>query len=136
VHHQLVVQQLAEDGSRDWVVERVDVHTGARSVVARSAERDLVPFAWPDGTILVNDPGRGKVRVVGRGLQWHVPFEGGVLWARVTSRDGHWIGALWSAPGRLPEATVIDARTGRSYPIRLEQGDARVEIIGVLGGAS
>lgn len=130
----IVAQQLDAGPPRRWVVERVDSYTGARTVLASSVHRDLVPFVWPGGRVMVN-PERGSgPLVLGSSIALRAPA-GATLWLRSTSPDGAWLAGLWTRPSGLPAAVQVRVSDGAVVPIPQREG-RRVEVLGFVGGGA
>jgi hypothetical protein len=131
----LIVQQLDPGPPRQWVVERVDLATGQRRSVTSSRYLDLVPYAWPDGSILFNPPDRRGPRMLSSAVKVDKLDGPGVLWLRVTSPDRSWIVGSWSVPGVLPVGVIVRTSDGTVVPVPRRE-DHRVDVLGVVGGAS
>lgn len=134
----VVVQQLDPGPPRRWVVEQVSLASGVRRLLASSPHRDMVPYAWPDGGVLVNPADRRGPRVVSSsisGIQLGGLAGSGVLWLRATSTDRAWITGSWAVPGSLPVGVVVRASDGRVLTVPSQEGH-RVDVLGVVGGAS
>jgi hypothetical protein len=130
----LVAQQLDAGPPRRWVVERIEVSSGTRTVLASNVHRDLVPFVWPGGGVLIHpERGRGP-EVLGTTLALKSPA-GATLWLRSTSADGAWLAGLWMRPSALPVAVEVRASDGALVPIPQREGH-RVEVVGFVGGGA
>ncbi len=130
----LVVQQLDPGGSRGWVAEQVDLHSGAVRALTAPQKLDLMPHAWPGGAVLVHAGADRASVVLGPSSSVRSRVAGGPLWIRSQSIDGAWLAGLRMIPGRLPEAVVV--RAGDTRVVQLPRSErARVDIAGFAGGA-
>jgi len=115
-----------------WVIDAVDLASGARRRLLRSPVQHLAPHAWPGGE-LAFDAGRGLSLLRGGGRQ---PLGSGVDVVRALSPDGR-LAALWHYPPETvnPEVAILDA-TGRVITRVAPPDDAtRLEIVGFTGSA-
>jgi hypothetical protein len=128
----LVVQQ-ADPAQRTNVLERVDVKTGARTVLATAGDRDLVPFVLPTGGVAFTPEGGIRSRTIGAGPE--IPLAAGAFfWGRASSDGGGFVTGLVVPPRSLPSPVVVSMATGAVTPLVVPP-DARVEIAGFVGGA-
>jgi hypothetical protein len=128
----LVVQQL-DPSSRTNVLERVDVATGARAVLATVGDRDLVPFVLPTGGVTFTPEGATRTRTIGAGPE--IPLApGAFFWGRASSEGGGFVTGLVVSPRALPSPVVVSMATGAVTPLVVPP-DVRVEVAGFAGGA-
>lgn len=130
----VILQQLDPGPPRRWVVEHVDASTGKRSVLAASQHRDMVPYAWPDGGVLVNPSERRGPALLRSNVKVQKLDGPGVFWLRGTSPDQAWVTGSWSVPGSLPIGVVVRASDGATLRVPAREGH-RVDVLGVKGGA-
>jgi hypothetical protein len=131
----IVAQQLDDGPPRQWVVQHVSLDTGARRTLAASTHRDLVPYVFPDGAVLVNPADRRGPRMLPSSLGVKGLDGPGVMWLRTTSPDRAWVTGTWAVPGTLPVGIVVRASDGKVLRVPSVEGH-RVDVIGVVGGAS
>jgi dipeptidyl aminopeptidase/acylaminoacyl peptidase len=131
----IVAQQLDDGPPRQWVVQHVSLDTGARRTLASSTHRDLVPYVFPDGAVLVNPPDRRGPSMLSSPIGVKGLGGPGVMWLRTTSPDRNWITGTWAVPGTLPVGIVVRASDGKVLRVPSVEGH-RVDVIGVVGGAS
>lgn len=123
----LVFQERDEADSHLWVIDQLDLSTGARSRLATGPNPTLSPYALPDGRILYN-PDTGGLRVLGhKGAI--APLGPGV--DVVEAEQGGWIAARHTASGQLPQAFVLDVATGRAAALAAPPG-TRVAVAGFM----
>lgn len=133
----VVFQERDERDSRTWVIDRLDLATGARTRLAASSSMSLAPSVWPGGGVAYAPDSRGGLALIGREMKpIHAPTGDGVDQVQALSRDGAWVAALHTRPGELPVAFAIEAATGRALAWPTAAG-ARVAIAGFVadGGA-
>lgn len=128
----VVVQQL-DPAQRRNVLERVDVKSGVRTVLADARERDLVPFVLPTGGVSFTPEGASRSRVLGPGPEIPLPL-GGFFWGRASSPDGGFVAGLVVPERAPPEPVIVSMATGAVTPLAAPP-NARVEIAGFAGGA-
>lgn len=129
----LVFTARDERSSETWVVDRLDLTTGARTRIARGLRMALVPHAWPGGQVAFNpngDRGLTLLQKNGRMLPLR-PLGDGVDVVRGLSPDARWAALLHTLPSELPVPFALSVETGQPIPIAAPQG-MRVEIAGVL----
>ena len=128
----LVFQERDERDARTWVVDRMDLATGARTRLATSSRMSLAPSVWPGGGVAYAPDSRGGLTLMGREMKAiRAPTGDGVDQVQAASRDGVWVAALHTRPGELPVAFAIEASTGRSLALPSSAG-ARVAIAGFV----
>jgi hypothetical protein len=133
----VVFQERDERDSRTWVIDRMDLATGARTRLAASSSMSLAPSVWPGGGVAYAPDSRGGLTLIGREMKpIHAPAGDGVDQVQALSRDGAWVAALHTRPGELPVAFAIEAASGRTLALPNAAG-ARVAIAGFVaeGGA-
>jgi hypothetical protein len=119
----LVYQTRHPTDPRRWVVERVDLASGARTTVTESAASNLVPFIYPSGRI--------EVAGAGSSVDWIRAVSG----PSKSDPAARWLAALRLRPGELPHPHVIDARDGTSIPVPFPPGE-RATVAGFKGASS
>ncbi|MEP7120209.1 MAG: hypothetical protein ABJE95_04825 [Byssovorax sp.] len=128
----VVLQERDERDARTWVVDRLDLATGARTRLATSSSMSLAPSVWPGGGVAYAPDSRGGLTLIGREMKpIHAPTGDGVDQVQALSRDGAWVAALHTRPGELPIAFAIEAATGRTLALPTSTG-ARVAIAGFV----
>jgi len=115
------------DGS-GWLIERLDLESGARKELARADGMWVTPSVWPAGGVLVND-GRGATPLSGVGPMR--PLGPGFDEVRAVSEDGRFVALLHRAPADFARAFVTSAGGERVLGVPAPAG-ARVEVLGVL----
>jgi len=126
-----------ETDSRRWVVDRVDLVSGARTRIHESASMSLAPHAWPGGGVALNPDGRSGLALLGTTLDVRHPLGGGVDLALAESAGGAYVAFLHTLPSRLPVPFTVDTATGEASRIATPDG-TRVTIAGFVpdaGGA-
>jgi hypothetical protein len=119
-----------EERSDRWVVDVVELASGARRRVHSSSSQVLAPRFWPGHTLAIAGEARG-LELLGVGPR--LPVSGGVVVVRATGSSG---AAAWlHLPGRaLPDVLLLDGdgrlRTRVEAPPR-----THLEIVGFVGGA-
>jgi hypothetical protein len=131
----VVFQERDEQDSRMWTVDRLDLATGARTRLHRSASMSLAPFAWPGGGVALSPNGRGGLSLLGAGRLDPAPLGEGVDMVRAASAGGAWVAALHTVAGRLPVPFAVDTRTGAAAALAAPPG-VRVEIAGFVNGGA
>lgn len=114
------------DGT-SWTVDRVDLVTGARTLVTRVGGMWATPHALPGGELLVND-GRGGTLLGGGPLDR--PLGAGFDVVEAVSTDGHHAGLSHRRPGTLPEPYLVELQTGAVTALAVPRS-ARARVIGV-----
>jgi hypothetical protein len=128
----VVFQERDERDSRTWVVDRMDLATGARTRLAASSSMSLAPSVWPGGGVAYAPDSRGGLALIGREMKpIHAPTGDGVDQVQAISREGAWVAALHTRPGELPIAFAIESSTGRTLALPTAAG-ARVAIAGFV----
>jgi hypothetical protein len=131
----MVMQERDEHDARAWVIDRVDLATGARTRLHRSASASLAPFAWPGGGIALSESGRGLSLQGGTRPLAAAPLGDGVDVVRDVSTDGAWVAALHTVAGQLPVPFAVDTRTGAAAALPAP-GGVRIEIAGFVSGGA
>jgi len=132
----VVFQERDEQDRSVWTVDRVDLATGARTRLHRSASMSLAPFAWPGGGVALSTNGRAGLALLGgAGRLQPAPLGEGVDFVRAASAGGAWVAALHPVAGRLPVPFAVDTRTGAAAALAAPPG-ARVEIAGFVNGGA
>jgi hypothetical protein len=133
----VVFQERDERDARAWVVDRIDLATGARTRLATSSSMSLAPSVWPGGGVAYAPDSRGGLTLIGREMKAiHAPTGDGVDQVQALSPGGAWVAALHTRPGELPVAFTIEAASGRTLALPNAPG-ARVAIAGfVTDGAA
>jgi hypothetical protein len=133
----VVFQERDERDARTWVIDRMNLATGARTRLAASNSMSLAPSVWPGGGVAYAPDSRGGLTLIGREMKAiHAPTGDGVDQVQAISREGAWVAALHTRPGELPVAFAIESVTGRTLALP-SAADARVAIAGfVAEGAS
>ncbi len=128
----VVFEERDERDSRTWVVDRIDLATGARTRLAASSNLALAPSVWPGGGVAYSPDSRGGLALIGREMKAiHAPTGDGIDQVQATSRDDAWVAALHTRPGELPVAFAIEASTGHTLALPTTAG-ARVAIAGFV----
>ena len=126
----VVFQERDERDSRTWVIDRMDLATGARTRLAASSNLALAPSVWPGGGVAYSPDSRGGITLIGRKMKAiHAPTGEGIDQVQATSREGAWVAALHTRPGELPVAFAIESSTGRTLALPTTAG-VRVAIAG------
>lgn len=131
----IVMQERDEHDARAWVIERVDLTTGARTRLYRSSSASMAPFAWPGGGVGLSERGRGLSLLGGARPLAAAPLGDGVDLVRAISADGAWVAALHTVAGRLPVPFAVDTRTGAAAALPAPSG-VRIEIAGFVAGGA
>jgi hypothetical protein len=129
----LVVQQ-ARDGSGRGAphIERVDLATGARTVLFEGGGADLVPLAMPGGRVLFSPDRAGPPSVLGGGAAPQLPLRDGFFWPKVASVDGAHVAGLIVRRGELPEPVLLRVADGAVVRLGTIEG-ARMDVAGLAG---
>lgn len=118
--------------SAGWVVERLDLQSGARTPVARSSRMALVPHVWPGAGVVLNPPGApGLTKVMGGGAAVTRPLGAGIDSVRVFNADDTWALVSHQVPGKLPQPFALDTTTGQIGNIAVASGK-RADIAGFV----
>lgn len=122
-----VIFQTRDEARRDlWVIDRVDVRTGARERLVTAAVQHLAPFAWPGGDVAY-DAGRGLALLRG-GLR--APAGAGPDVVRAVAADGRRAAAWHYRPGEQhPDVLILDAAARLVERIPAPRA-TRLEIVG------
>ncbi len=131
-HGAVVAQQIEPGSPARWHVERIDILSGQRSVLATGSHADLMPFAWPAGALLYHPDAARTPSLLGAARSLRADL--GPIWARDTSRDGAWVAALGIHSGALPRPIAIRVQDAVVEALPAAAGE-RVEIAGFLGSA-
>lgn len=129
----LLFTERDERSSQQWVVDRMDVTTGARTRLVVGQRMALVPHALPGGRVAFNPEGDKGLTLLlpnGRVLPLR-PLGDGVDVMRGLSHDGQYAALLHTAPGQLAVPFVVALGTGRAVPVTVPKG-MRVDIAGVV----
>jgi hypothetical protein len=126
-----VFQERDEQNSRLWVVDRVDLKSGARTRLATGSNPTLSPYVLADGRVLYNPDAQGLTILGTAGTL--APLGPGV--DVVQAEQGGFIAALHTAPGQLPSAFALDVTSGVATRIATPSG-ARIVIAGFMPGGS
>jgi hypothetical protein len=128
----VVFEERDERDSRTWVVDRMDLATGARTRLATSQNLALAPSVWPGGGVAYSPDSRGGLTLLGREMKAiHAPTGDGIDQVQATSPGGAWVAALHTRPGELPVAFAIEASTGRTLALPTAPG-VRAAIAGFV----
>lgn len=128
----VVFQERDERDSGTWVVDRMDLATGARTRLASSKSMSLSPSVWPGGGVAYAPDSRGGLTLIGRDMKpIHGPTGDGVDQVQAVSKEGAWVAALHTRPGQLPIAFAIESSVGRTLALAAPAG-ARVAIAGFV----
>jgi hypothetical protein len=131
----VVFQERDERDSGTWVVDRMNLATGARTRLAFSKSMSLSPSVWPGGGVAYAPDSRGGLTLIGRDMKpIHGPTGDGVDQVQAVSpvsSEGAWVAALHTRPGQLPIAFAIESSTGRTLALTAPAG-ARVAIAGFV----
>lgn len=103
----LVLRERDEHDQGLWVVDEVDLATGARSRLFEDRAFALAPHVWPDGAVAVN-PARGGLSLLGTDERPNRPPGIGVDGVRAISADDRFVVLQRSAPSKLPVAWLLD----------------------------
>jgi hypothetical protein len=114
-----------------YVIERVDLASGLRTELHRGSSPGAVPFALPNGDVLVSlDPAKGPGTLFGPPL----PLGQGVAEPAGLSSDGAFLTGIERVPGRLGRPFVLDLTRGAARFVDVPI-DRRVTVAGFFGGA-
>lgn len=101
-----------------WVVDRIDLASGAITQLAEGPRMALVAHVWPGGRVVWNPGGDRGLAVLGRGEAGVMrPLGDGVDVVRALSGDGRWAALEHTLPSQLSVPFVLRVETGQ--PIRL-----------------
>jgi hypothetical protein len=115
----------------EWVVERLDLSTLARSTLARAPLMALAAHAWPGGKLAVNLKGDQGLSVLGADAVAGAPFGPGVDFLHAFTRDGRFVAGLHTTPSALPRPFVLRTSTGEPLLLATVPG-ARVDVAGFV----
>lgn len=120
------------DASR-WVVERLDVDTGATTTLASAADEAPIPFALEGGPVLVQSRVlRARARTLAPSALSPLPGAATATprFATRARRDGSWISisTVGGRDARFDRTTLYASRSGRE--IDLSSNDERIELVG------
>jgi hypothetical protein len=132
--HAVVFADRHESDRSRFVVDRIDLATGARDRLHEDESSTLAPQIWPDGSLaLTRDPqkplerfdlGRGVRAARARGLPRGV--------GRVNAVEpGKAVAVTTSEAGALPIVSVVDPLTGKSATLAVPAGH-RATVAGFL----
>jgi len=128
----VVFEERDERDSQTWVVDRLDLASGARTRLAAANSISLAPSVWPGGGVAYTPDSRSGITLIGRQIKAiRAPTRDGVDQVQAVSADGAWVAALHTRPGQLPIAFAIEAATGRTLALPAAK-DARVAIAGFV----
>ena len=128
----VVFEERDERDSRAWVVDRIDLASGARTRLATANSMSLAPSVWPGGGVAYSPDSRSGLTLIGRPMKGiRAPTREGVDQVQAISEGGAWVAALHTRPEQLPLAFVIEASTGRALALP-SAADARVAIAGFV----
>ena len=128
----VVFEERDERDSRTWVVDRIDLASGARTRLAAASSMSLAPSVWPGGGVAYSPDGRSGLTLIDRKMKViHAPTGDGVDQVQAISADGAWVAALHTRPGELPVAFAIESATGRTLALPSAAG-ANVAIAGFV----
>jgi hypothetical protein len=126
----IVFAERDEARSDRWVVDRVDLVSGARTRLHTSPSQHLAPHVWPGGAIAIagDDGGLHLLGAAGR-----APAGAGVDVVRAISPDGGLAAAWHYPPGSAqPEVLILDAAA--RVRAHVAQPATRLEIAGFGAG--
>lgn len=133
----LVFQERHEADPRTWVIDRLDLATGARTRLLESPHIALAPHAWPGGGLAYTQDRRLGLTVEGAPVSTRVrgPMGAGAAAVQAVSPDGAWVGVLHQADRGLPVPYALRSSTGELAAIPAPPG-ARVFVAGFVPGAA
>jgi hypothetical protein len=114
-----------------WVVERVDLATGARTRLHAERDESPAPMALPTGEVLWTAAARGGLARGGTRVATLGP---GFDAARVSTDDGAWIALVHIPAAGFDAAAALHLDTQRT--VRLSTGAERIEPIGFSGATA
>lgn len=112
-----------------WVVERVDLTSGAVTRLHASDRFALAPHVWRDGGVALSEA--EGLLLLGSTDPVAGPLGPGVDLVRAFSTDGRFVAALHTVAGEAPIPFVIDAERGAATSIETP-ANARVAIAGFV----
>ncbi len=128
----LVFAGRDEEDSNQWVVDALELRTGARERLYRSSSQHLAPHVWPGGLVAIAEDQRG-LTLLGAGV--HAAAGAGVDVVRALSADGRFAAAWHYPPGAAePEVLVLDAQA--RLQARYARPQTRLEIVGFAGSGA
>lgn len=128
----VVFQERDERDSRTWVVDRVDLASGARTRLAAARSMSLAPSVWPGGGVAYSPDGRSGLTLIGRKMKpIQAPTGEGIDQVQALSEDGAWVAALHTRPGQFPLAFAIESATGSTLALPAAAG-AHVAVAGFV----
>ncbi len=130
VSETLVYRGRHEDDPRRWVVDALELATGAETRLFEGDSFSLAPHVWPGGGVAIN-PGRRGLRLLGSGDSLVSPMGPGVDLVRGVSQDHRYVALLHTVQGRLPLPFVVDRQTSRLAPVPTPPA-ARVAVAGFV----
>ncbi len=132
----LLFTERDESKSREWVVDRLDLATGARARLARGSSMALSPFALPGGRVLWSPEGKDGLHALAGPLpKLSGPLGDGADVVSSISPDGAFLTGLHAPPGRLAEPFVLSLADGRAARLAAPPG-ARIAVAGFATGGS
>lgn len=126
----LVYRGRHETDTRRWVVDEVDLASGATRRLYEGASFALAPHVWPDGGVAVN-PGRRGLHLLGSPDAVLAPLGPGVDVVRGVSQDRRFVVVQHTAARGLPVPFVVDRRQGRACVLAAPV-DQRVAVAGFV----
>jgi hypothetical protein len=128
----VVFEERDERDSGTWVVDRIDLASGARTRLASARRLSLAPSVWPGGGVAYAPDSTSGLTLIGRTMKPILaPTRDGVDQVQALAPDGAWVAALHTRPGELPIAFAIEAATGRTLALPAAPGE-RVAIAGFV----
>jgi len=131
----LIFQERHEADPRTWVIDRLDLATGARTRLHTSPHIALSPHAWPGGGVAYTPDRRLGLTVQGAPVSVRAPMGPGAAAVQAVAPDGAWLGVLHQEGGALPVPYALRSSTGDLAAIPAPPG-ARVFLAGFVASSA
>ena len=110
-----------------WVVERMDLASGARTRLHQERDESPAPFAMPSGDVAWTAPRRSGLFVLGKAT---APLGAGFDSVRAVTSDGALAIIAHVPSSGWDTAAIVDFATARTLPLPT---DVRIEPVGFVG---
>lgn len=128
---QLVFRGRHESNSKLWTIERIDLHTLARTRLYENPSMTLSPHVWPTGGIIYNPYAQSGMAFLGSPSPLSAPLGQGMDAVAGISSDGQWAAIEHTLPSELPIPFVVEVNTGKVSTLAVPSG-SRAEIAGFI----
>jgi hypothetical protein len=108
----IVFRGRHQSDSRTWVVDALDLTSGALTRLHQGPSFSLAPHVWPDGGVAINQ-GQSGLSLLGSRDSLRAPLGPGVDRVRAFSSDARFVAALHTRAGELAVPFVLDRRSGK-----------------------